>query len=98
MCTRSLTQNQPIPPDHPSFPSPTTSSTPSISNEKGIGPYGVYNEPVLPASEDMKKIVGDMISMAGGVAAVLLQIAHPAVGAGVAANVTYFFPLLFFLM
>lgn len=33
----------------------------------------------------MKKIVGDMISMAGGVAAVLLQVAQPSVGAGVAA-------------
>ena len=97
MCTRSLTQNQPIPPDHPFFPSPTTSSTPSISNEKGIGPYGVYNEPVLPAREDTKKIVRDIISMAGGVAAVLLQIAHPAVGAGVAANVTFSFFYFFHL-
>jgi uncharacterized protein (DUF2236 family) len=33
----------------------------------------------------MKRIVGDLISMAGGVAAVLLQIAQPSVGAGVAA-------------
>lgn len=40
-----------------------------------MGPYGAYNEPLLPPSEDMRDIVGDMLSMAGGTAAVLLQIA-----------------------
>jgi uncharacterized protein (DUF2236 family) len=51
--------------------------------EKPSGPFGAYNDPILPASDELRKIVGDMISMAGGVAAVLLQIAQPAVGAGV---------------
>jgi len=40
-----------------------------------MGPYGAYNEALLPPSKDMKQIVGDMISMSGGTAAVLLQIA-----------------------
>jgi uncharacterized protein (DUF2236 family) len=37
----------------------------------------------------MRKIVGDAMSMAGGVAAVLLQIAQPGVGSGVAANSSF---------
>lgn len=56
-------------------PSTPQQSTVSIKLGRETGPYGAYNEPVLPPSEDMQKIVGDMISMAGGVAAVLLQIA-----------------------
>jgi len=68
---------------------PQSSPTTSIHKESDIGPYGPYNEPLLPPSEDMKNIVGDMISMYGGVAAVLLQIAQPAVGAGVAANSSF---------
>jgi uncharacterized protein (DUF2236 family) len=48
-----------------------------MSGEKisDMGPYGAYNEPLLPPSKEMKNIVGDTLSMAGGVAAVLLQIA-----------------------
>ncbi len=37
----------------------------------------------------MRAIVGDAMSMAGGVAAVLLQIAQPGVGAGVATNSSF---------
>jgi hypothetical protein len=37
----------------------------------------------------MRKIVGDAMSMAGGVAAVLLRIAQPGGGAGVAANSSF---------
>lgn len=64
---------------------PTTSSSTSIKIEGKSGSFGTYNDPLLPASDDMKKIVGDLISMAGGIAAVLLQVAQPSVGAGVAA-------------
>lgn len=85
MCTRGAsipTMEEKCP--HPAgqqLPSPP-SSTNSI--KKPSGPYGAYNDPILPASNEIRKIVGDMISMAGGVAAVLLQVAQPAVGAGVA--------------
>lgn len=47
------------------------------------GKYGRYFSPVEEPFE-MKKIVGESVSLEGGVAAVLLQIAHPAVGRGVA--------------
>jgi hypothetical protein len=56
--------------------SPKASSTASLKNSAlEMGPYGAYNEALLPPSKDMKQIVGDMISMSGGTAAVLLQIA-----------------------
>jgi uncharacterized protein (DUF2236 family) len=47
------------------------------------GKYGRYYDPIEEASE-MKAIVGENISMEGGVAAVLLQIAHAPVGIAVA--------------
>lgn len=88
MCTRGqvlLVTEEKYPHPGMTLPSPlTTSSNTSIKSGKP-GPFGPYNDPILPASDDMKKIVGDLISMAGGVAAVLLQIAQPSVGAGVAA-------------
>lgn len=67
-------------------PHPLTPSTSSSTDEKpspGSGKYGAYYDPVLPASKEMKDIVGNMMSMAGGVKAVLFQIAEPSVGAGV---------------
>jgi uncharacterized protein (DUF2236 family) len=81
-------------------PAPTvtiSSEPPAELNEKAEadtraqGPYGAYNEPVLPpnTSKEFAKVVGDQISLAGGLAAVLLQIAHPIVGAGVAANSSF---------
>jgi hypothetical protein len=73
MCTRgTLPQTEEKSPHAPSTPQ---SSTASLKKELDVGPYGAYNEAVLPPSDDMRKIVGDMLSMAGGVAAVLLQIA-----------------------
>jgi len=53
------------------------------------GIFGRYHDPVLPASRETKKIVSDMISLAGGSAAVLLQIAQPGVGAGVSNNSSF---------
>lgn len=47
------------------------------------GRWGTYHSPVEEPYE-MKKIVGESVSMEGGVAAVLLQIAHAPVGKGVA--------------
>jgi uncharacterized protein (DUF2236 family) len=47
------------------------------------GKYGRYYDPVEDPAE-MKAIVGENISMEGGVAAVLLQIAHAPVGKAVA--------------
>jgi hypothetical protein len=74
MCTRgTLPQMEENSPHAPS--TPKSASTLSVQKEADVGPYGAYNEPLLPPSEDMKRIVGDMISMYGGVAAVLLQIA-----------------------
>jgi uncharacterized protein (DUF2236 family) len=67
---------------------PSPKSSLSTPDEK-TGPYGPYNTPLLPPSDTMRKIVGDAMSMAGGVAAVLLQIAQPGVGAGVAANSSF---------
>lgn len=86
MCTRGtlpLTEEK-NPHGHPPSPT-TTSSDTSIKKDGKNGPFGPYYDPLLPASDDMKRIIGDMISMAGGVAAVLLQVAQPSVGAGVAA-------------
>ena len=67
---------------------PTPKSSLSTPDEK-TAPYVPYNTPILPPSDLMRKIVGDAMSMAGGVAAVLLQIAQPGVGAGVAANSSF---------
>jgi len=73
MCTRSTLPrtDEKCPHTSPS----QISSTTSLEKKPEIGPYGPYNEPLLPPSKDMKNIVGDMMSMYGGVAAVLLQIA-----------------------
>ena len=73
MCTRgTMSQTEVKRPHGPSAPESS-----SVTSLKGldIGPYGPYNEPLLQPSKDMQNIVGDMLSMAGGVAAVLLQIA-----------------------
>jgi len=76
---------------HPlALPSPPSSSSASVEKANPMsGKYGQYFDPVLPPSKEMKAIVGDMMSMAGGVAAVLLQIAEPSVGAGVAAHSSF---------
>lgn len=74
--------------EHPGSPKSSNPSSPVDSYEKS-GPYGPYNTPILPPSAEMRAIVGDAMSMAGGVAAVLLQIAQPGVGAGVAANSSF---------
>jgi uncharacterized protein (DUF2236 family) len=81
MCTRGATISSG---EH----DPSPKSSLSTPDEK-TGPYGSYNTPLLPPSDTMRKIVGDAMSMAGGVAAVLLQIAQPGVGAGVAANSSF---------
>lgn len=52
------------------------------------GKWGPYFSPVSEPDE-MKTIVGESISMEGGAAAVLLQIAHPMVGKGVAAHSSF---------
>jgi len=74
MCTRStLPQTEEKCPSPPS--NPQSSSTTSLTKKANVGPYGAYNEPLLPPSKEMKDIVGDFLSMSGGIAAVLLQIA-----------------------
>lgn len=78
----------PAPADHPGSLKSSNPSSPVDLDEKS-GPYGAYHTPILPPSAEMRAIVGDAMSMAGGVAAVLLQIAQPAVGAGVAANSSF---------
>lgn len=86
MCTRgTIPQMEEKNPHTSSSSPPNTSSNASFKKDDRTGPFGPYYDPLLPASDDMKRIVGDMISMAGGVAAVLLQVAQPSVGAGVAA-------------
>jgi hypothetical protein len=72
MCTRSTSPQTEEKCLHPSSPSVLPTLDDSAHE---IGPYGAYHEALLPPSEDMKKIVGDMMSMSGGTAAVLLQIA-----------------------
>lgn len=57
-----------------------TSTSSTLPTE---GRYGPYFTPVEEPFE-MKKIVGESVSLEGGVAAVLMQIAHPEVGRGVA--------------
>jgi len=52
------------------------------------GKYKQYFGPVLPPSKE-KAIVGDTMSMAGGVAAVFLQIAEPSMGASIAAHSSF---------
>lgn len=54
------------------------------------GEYGPYFSPIEDPYE-MKRIVGESASLEGGVAALLLQLAHPEVGKGVAkhSNFTY---------
>jgi len=88
MCTRGTAISTSIDskaPLHP-FSTPPSSSVSITDIEKsstGSGQYGEYFNPVLPASKEMRDIVGDTVSMFGGIAAVLLQIAQPSVGAGV---------------
>lgn len=73
MCTRSTLPQAEV--ERPQDPSTPESSPVTSLKGLSIGPYGPYNEPLLPPSKDMQNIVGDMLSMAGGVASVLLQIA-----------------------
>jgi hypothetical protein len=88
MCTRGIT-SIPSPVEYPGSQKSSSKDSSSVEMDEKIGPYGLYNTPILPPSAEMKAIVGDAMSMAGGVAAVLLQIAHPGVGAGVAANSSF---------
>jgi len=57
------------------------------------GRYAPYYSPVEEPYE-MKKIVRESVSMEGGVAAVLLQIAHPEVGKGVANHSDFTYRLI----
>lgn len=84
MCTRGQYQMSETKSPHDfTPPSSSNSIEKSEKSSAGFGKYGEYFDPLLPASKEMRDIVGDGISMAGGVAAVLLQIAQPSVGAGV---------------
>ncbi|KAL4864851.1 hypothetical protein BDV12DRAFT_211347 [Aspergillus spectabilis] len=80
---------QPLP-EKPSTPSSTTHSDGSftITIEKPI-----HNDPfanISPlAMKDLKKVAREGIALAGGPAAILLQIAHPSVGQGVADHSTF---------
>jgi uncharacterized protein (DUF2236 family) len=65
-------------------PSKTSTQDPAVPE----GKYGPYFSPVSEPDE-MKKIVGESISFELGAAAVLLQIAHPMVGKGVAAHSSF---------
>lgn len=97
MCTRNMVQVPPSDKDAPESPFHDVSSSSSLEKPKlsssttdaKMGPYGAYHDPLLPPSDLLKRIVGDGISMSGGPAAVLLQIAHPKVGAGVAENSSF---------
>ena len=69
------------------------SKTPQTSNSKASttsteGNYGPYFS-LVEEPYEMRKIVAESASLAGGVAAVLLQIAHPAGVAGVAAHSSF---------
>lgn len=59
-----------------------------MNKEVPEGKYGPYFSPVEEPYE-MRKIVSESISLEGGVAAVLLQIAHPQVAKGVAAHSSF---------
>ena len=66
-------------------PQTSNSKASTTSTEGNYGPYfSLVEEPY-----EMRKIVAESASLAGGVAAVLLQIAHPAVAAGVAAHSSF---------